>query len=123
MSSRCAPALHYKVSGIGRFRLPRHMPVLSYPRRLQRALWRNLKPTSANPVKTNQVAAGSGVSVPLREKAMLKVGGVVPPTMSVPTRSQSGSSAASRVQACRSDTPTGNGVVPPPLIGLDAESQ
>ena len=22
MSSRCAPALHYKVSGIGRFRLP-----------------------------------------------------------------------------------------------------
>jgi hypothetical protein len=27
MSSRCAPALHYKVSGIGRKRLPHHFHV------------------------------------------------------------------------------------------------
>ena len=49
-----------------------------------------------------------------------------PPTFStsqVPTRSQSGSSLASRVHVCRSVTPGGNGVVPAPLIGRDAESQ
>ena len=31
MSSRCAPALHYKVSGIGRFRLPRNRPKMVTP--------------------------------------------------------------------------------------------
>src|SRR5262249_19698104 len=61
-----------------------------------------------------------GVNVwPLREKAALKVGGVVPPTMSVPIRSQSGSRLASRVQLCRS----GVKGVPGATIGLGADSQ
>src|SRR6266568_1750586 len=37
-------------------------------------------------------------AVPLSEKVPLKVGGVAPPTMSVPMRSQSGSRFASRIQ-------------------------
>src|SRR5262245_14545162 len=61
-----------------------------------------------------------GVKVsPDREKAALKVGGVVPPTMSVPMRSQSGSRLASRVQLCRS----GAKGVPGATIGLGADSQ
>jgi hypothetical protein len=46
---------------------------------------------------------------PLSENAALKVGAGAPPTMSVPTRSQSGSSPALRIQACRSVVPVGNG--------------
>src|SRR6266851_10330314 len=63
--------------------------------------------------------AGAGIAVPARENAPLNVGGVVPPTMSVPTRSQSGSRFASRVQACRSGA---NGV-PGGTIGLLPDSQ
>jgi hypothetical protein len=36
-------------------------------------------------------ATGPGTVTPESEKAALNVGGVAPPTMSVPTRSQSGS--------------------------------
>src|SRR6266852_5645384 len=64
--------------------------------------------------------AGAGIGLPASENAALNVGGVAPPTMSMPTRSQSGSRLASRVHACRSGA---NGVVPAPLMGLDAESQ
>ena len=78
---------------------------------------------TGKPVPNKNSVDGSGTAVPSREKAVLNVGGVAPPTMSMPTRSQSGSRAASRVHACRSVTPGGNGVVPAPLIGLDADSQ
>ena len=43
-------------------------------------------------------ATGPGTATPESEKAALKVGGVAPPTMSVPTRSQSGCKASSRTQ-------------------------
>jgi len=78
---------------------------------------------STNPATTSNTVDGSGIDVPLSEKAALNVGGVAPPTISVPTRSQSGSRLPSRTQACKSVTPAGNGVVPAPLMGLDADSQ
>ena len=46
---------------------------------------RRLTAMNAIPARTSTVAAGSGIAVPAREKAVLNVGGVVPPTMSVPT--------------------------------------
>ena len=64
---------------------------------------------------------GSGTTLPLSENEALKVGGVVPPTMSVPTRSQSGAmppSLSSRVHVCRSPV---KGPVPPE-IGFAADS-
>src|SRR5262249_31074317 len=61
-----------------------------------------------------------GVNVwPLREKAALNVGGVVPPTMSVPMRSQSGSRLASRVQLCSSGAKGVRGAT----MGLGADDQ
>jgi hypothetical protein len=84
--------------------------------------WNRPIPVSASsPVAVNKMLEGSGTAVPFTEKAALNA--TPPPTMSVPTRSQSGSRLVSRVHACRSVTPLGNGVVPAPLIGLDAESQ
>src|SRR5262249_49505569 len=83
-----------------------------------------VNPTRQEP--TSSTVDGSGTSVPSSEKAALNVGAtltLIVSTMSVPTRSQSGSSIASRVHVCRSVTPGGNGVVPAPLIGRDAESQ
>src|SRR5262249_27681666 len=59
---------------------------------------------------------GSGTAVPFRVKAPLKV---VPPTISVPMRSQSGSRSALRIQLCRS----GRNGVPGATIGLDPDSQ
>src|ERR1019366_71035 len=41
---------------------------------------------------------GAAAVVPLNENAALKVGGVLPPTISVPMRSQSGSRFAFRIQ-------------------------
>ncbi len=60
--------------------------------------------------------------MPVKENVALKVGGIAPPTMSVPTRSQSGSSAASRIHSCKSVTPDGN-AVPGGTMGLGADSQ
>lgn len=54
--------------------------------------------------------------MPLREKLALNV---VPPTMSAPIRSQSGSRFALRIQLCRS----GENGVPGATMGLGAESQ
>ena len=62
---------------------------------------------------------GSGTGLPLSEKAALNAPA---PTMSVPTRSQSGSSASSRVQLCRSAKPAGN-EAPSGTMGFGAESQ
>lgn len=56
---------------------------------------------------------------PSSEKAALNVGGVSPPTMSVPIRNQSGSSCALRIQLCRS----GENGVPGDAIGFGADSQ
>src|SRR5262249_14873638 len=58
----------------------------------------------------------------LREKVPLNWGAGPPPTMSVPTRSQSGSRPALRIHACRSVSPIGNGV-PGDTIGFGADSQ
>src|SRR5262245_21234110 len=57
-------------------------------------------------------------SDPDSEKVPLKVGPGAPPTMSVPTRSQSGLRLALRIQVCRSPE---NGV-PGASIGLGADS-
>jgi hypothetical protein len=48
---------------------------------------------------TNASDAGSGTA-PVNENAALNVGAGLPPTMSVPTRSKSGSIIPSRVQLC-----------------------
>src|SRR5436309_278529 len=66
------------------------------------------------------VGVGVGVSMvtPARLNVPLKVGAGLPPTMSVPTRNQSGSRAAFRIHACRSGL---NGV--PATIGFGADSQ
>ena len=67
------------------------------------------RPNAPRPVANSGRVAGKGVAVtPSSEKAALNVGGVVPPTMSVPMRDQSGSSAASRIQLCKSVKPAGN---------------
>jgi len=60
-----------------------------------------------------------GIAVPLSENAALNVGAGAPPTMSVPTRSQSGANAALRMNTWRSGV---NGV-PGGAIGFGAESQ
>ena len=57
--------------------------------------------------------------MPSSEKVALKAGGVAPPTMSVPIRSQSGARLASRIQLSRSAEKG----VPGLVIGLGAESQ
>src|SRR5579885_2491404 len=54
---------------------------------------------SGLPVLNEKLGAAT---VPLREQAALKVGGVTPPTMSVPTRSQSGCKASLRIHSCKS---------------------
>src|SRR5690348_1599680 len=61
---------------------------------------------------------GSGMVSPLSEKAALNVGAGVPPTMSVPIRSQSGSKLEFRIQLCKSGV---NGV--PVVIGFGADNQ
>ena len=58
----------------------------------------------------------------LQSGRVRNVGGVVPPTMSVPTRSQSGCRGSLRIQAWRSVTPAGNGV-PGETIGRADDSQ
>jgi len=78
---------------------------------------RPASPTSPEPRRSAVPGSGTEAS-PLSENAALNVGGGVPPTMSVPTRSQSGSRAASRVHACRSGV---NGV-PGGTIGFGADS-
>ena len=54
---------------------------------------------------------------PVRENVILNVGGIAPPMMSVPIRSQSGAKSELRIQACKSPT---NGV-PGDAIGLGAD--
>ncbi len=76
-------------------------------------------PTQSAP-RTDQItmAEGSGTKSPESENAALNVGAGSPPMMSVPARSQSGSSPALRIHAWRS------GKIGVPLtIGLSAESQ
>src|SRR5262249_24603599 len=51
----------------------------------------------------------AGHRVPLKEKLPLNVGGVASSTMSVPTRSQSGSRSALRIHICRSTTKASGG--------------
>ena len=53
---------------------------------------RREKPSPAIPRPRSTMVEGSGTAAPLREKAALNVGAgaVLPPTMSVPTRNQSG---------------------------------
>src|SRR5436190_396406 len=65
---------------------------------------------------SEQVGGVTSLMVPRRENVPLKV---VLPTMSVPTRSQSGSRSALRIQAWRS----GMKGVPGGTIGFGAESQ
>src|SRR5215468_6422832 len=92
--------------------------------RLRRAMC-TANPTIPEPTR-NSVEGSGTASVPSNEKAALNVGAVVTlivSTMSVPTRIQSGSRFGSRVHVCKSVTPGGNGVVPAPLIGREAESQ
>lgn len=82
-----------------------------------------LIPTIARKPETNgTMLDGSGTLSPLSENVMSNVGAGWPPTMSVPIRSQSGAKNWSRVQACKSVFPGGNGV-PGGTIGLGAESQ
>src|SRR5262249_40104551 len=81
---------------------------------------RRSRAAMSNPTQPRSIKLdGSGTVTPSSENVMLKVGGLVPPTMSVPTRIQSGSRNSSRVQACKSGT---NGV-PRGTIGLGADSQ
>ena len=72
------------------------------------------------PPSNSTIVEGSGMVsrtvAPVRENAALNV---VPPTMSVPIRSQSGAKFSLRIQLCKS----GAKGVPDELIGLDAESQ
>src|SRR5215471_8081972 len=102
-----------KETGSERFKvcfLSQHMSDLSpfsYERR------RRIPMSARTPVAVSTTVEGSG-TVPASSKAALNVGSV-PPTMSVPTRSQSGSSIISRVHACRSGL---KGVVPGPVIGF-----
>ena len=63
------------------------------------------------------IATGPPGAVAERENVALNVGAGEPPTISVPTRSQSGSRNSSRVQLWRSVAPAGNGV-PGKTIGL-----
>jgi hypothetical protein len=72
------------------------------------------KPRRVKPSSIIAQVEGSGITVPVSENAALNA---LAPTMSVPTRSQSGSSAASRVQLCRSVKPGGNDV-PGGMIGF-----
>src|SRR5262249_28973867 len=64
------------------------------------------------------VGVGGAPATPVRVNAPLNGGGVAPPPMCVPTRSQSGSRFAFRIHVWRSGL---NGV--PVVMGLSAESQ
>src|SRR5262249_45043399 len=80
----------------------------------------------AKPAAPNRSSVpGSGTS-PLIENTALNVGAFPPagggPTISVPTRYQSGSRSALRSQLCRSVEPGGN-AVPGATIGFGADSQ
>ena len=59
---------------------------------------------------------GSGTVSPLIENDALNAGAGVPPTTSIPIRSQSGSRFSLRTQLCKSFVKGG-------LVGLGAESQ
>src|SRR5262249_42353827 len=63
------------------------------------------KPKAARPDMKSGSVAGNGVATtsPSSEKAKLNRGGVAPPTMSVPSRSQSGSKLAFLIHPWRSD--------------------
>lgn len=77
-------------------------------------------PTTPTPPRDSKITPlGSGTASPLRVNAVLKA---VPPTISAPTRSQSGSRAELRTHSWRSVNPGGN-EVPGGTIGLGAESQ
>ena len=65
------------------------------------------------------VTATTAGAVPSSVKEALNVGAGLPPTMSVPMRSQSGASVAFRIQLWRS----GKNGVPGGTIGFGAESQ
>src|SRR5215469_11082803 len=79
-------------------------------------------PRPARPTASSASDAGSG-TLPVSENAALNVGGVAPPTISVPTRNQSGAippGELSRVQLWRSGL---KGVPSGETIGLGADSQ
>ena len=80
----------------GTLRLRRDLKTLVVQRR------RNLGPFLPAPIASGERPEGSGTVVPLSENVMLSVGGVAPPTISVPI--------LQLVQACRSAKPVGNGV-------------
>lgn len=73
----------------------------------------------ARPSSSNTKVPGSGIVLPLSENAALNVGAGSPPTMSVPTRSQSGARSSFRIHVCRS----GLKGVPVAPIGLAADNQ
>src|SRR5579884_2074053 len=71
---------------------------------------RRRKTAKAAPPNASKAAVeGSGTASPVSEKAPLNVGAGLPPTISVPTRSQSGSRFALRIHAWRSVAPAGKG--------------
>src|SRR5262249_52214361 len=84
----------------------KRLPVEDYNNRRRRAN----RPIPIRPVPNSNRLAGSGVLSPVSENAALNVGAGAPPTMSPPTRNQSGSIASSRVHDCRSVKPGGNGI-------------
>src|SRR5438874_7483558 len=90
-----------------------------------RANARRLKQIIAiNALPNSKAVEPESGTVPTNENVSLKVGPGLTPmvsTMSVPSRNQSGSRNESRVQACKSVKPAGNGV-PGGTIGLGAES-
>ncbi len=69
------------------------------------------------PQRRSVVGSGTGSSSPSRVKAALNM---VPPTMSVPIRSQSGSRSPFRIQLCKSGA---KGVPSGPTMGLTDDSQ
>jgi hypothetical protein len=69
----------------------RHLALGAVPRAIRHAN------SPVAPIKSRKAVVGSGTTAPLSEKAMLKVGGVAPPKISVPIRSQSGSRPVLRI--------------------------
>ena len=76
------------------------------------------KPSATRVAPSNRAVEPVSGTVPKSENAWLKVGAGLPPTMSVPSRSQSGSILPSRVHAWRSGVKTVLGAA----SGLVAES-